>query len=247
LAIVVVATGFKMYKADLEVNDTYIGSVSSGDAKNGSYMVEGDLITLKDGYYEKEAATGSASKTIIRYFGNDVSADLNGDGIKDSAFLLTQEGGGSGTFYYLAALISSGKTFIGTNTVLLGDRIAPQTTEFRDGAVIVNYADRKAGEPFTAQPSVGVSRYFKLVEGGINEVVSKMDQDEARKIAEGSCIKGGEALSAGYYNENSKTWWFDANLNATRPGCSPACVVSEETKNVEINWRCTGLIAPTDN
>ena len=64
----------------------------------------------------------------------------------------------------------------------------------------------------------------------------------ARAIAEKSCIKGGETLKAnGYYNENSKTWWFDANLNATKPGCNPACVVSVETKTVEINWRCNGI------
>lgn len=69
---------------------------------------------------------------------------------------------------------------------------------------------------------------------------------QARAIAENSCIKGGAALGPGTYNENSKTWWFDANLNATREGCNPACVVSEETKSAEINWRCTGLIMPKD-
>lgn len=74
-------------------------------------------------------------------------------------------------------------------------------------------------------------------EGTISEI-------EARTIAEKSCIKGGEALGIGQYNENSKTWWFDANLNATQPGCNPACVVSAATKTAEINWRCTGLIAP---
>ena len=73
-----------------------------------------------------------------------------------------------------------------------------------------------------------------------------MTEAEAKIIAEKNCIKGGEALSAGYYNENSKTWWFDANLNATREGCNPACVVSEETKTAEINWRCTGLVTPTE-
>jgi membrane-bound inhibitor of C-type lysozyme len=67
---------------------------------------------------------------------------------------------------------------------------------------------------------------------------------EARAIAEQACIKGGEALSLGAYNPNSKTWWFDANLNAVREGCNPACVVSEETKTAEINWRCTGLTPP---
>jgi hypothetical protein len=66
-------------------------------------------------------------------------------------------------------------------------------------------------------------------------------EHDARKIAEKLCIKGGEALGNGIYNENSKTWWFDANLNAVQEGCNPACVVSEETKTAEINWRCTGL------
>ena len=73
---------------------------------------------------------------------------------------------------------------------------------------------------------------------------SKLTELEARKIAERTCIKGGESLSPGVYNENTKTWWYDANLNAKQQGCNPACVVWEETKTAEINWRCTGLIEP---
>ena len=73
-----------------------------------------------------------------------------------------------------------------------------------------------------------------------------LTQAQAQAIAESTCIKGGESLAPGYYNKNSKTWWFDANLNSTREGCNPACVVSEDTKTAEINWRCTGLIVPDD-
>ena len=76
-----------------------------------------------------------------------------------------------------------------------------------------------------------------------NSIISEA---EARIIAEKSCIKGGEVLSAGTYNKNSKTWWYDANLNGTREGCNPACVVSEETRTAEINWRCTGLKNPVE-
>jgi hypothetical protein len=77
---------------------------------------------------------------------------------------------------------------------------------------------------------------------------ASLTEAQAQVIAENTCIKGGEALtSGGTYNENSKTWWFDANLNATRPGCNPACVVSEETLTVEINWRCTGLVPPAES
>lgn len=73
-----------------------------------------------------------------------------------------------------------------------------------------------------------------------------MNENQARLIATSSCIKGSETLESGYYNSETKTWWFDANLNATQPGCNPACVVSGITKTAEINWRCTGLI-PDEN
>lgn len=76
---------------------------------------------------------------------------------------------------------------------------------------------------------------------------SKLTESEARNIAQKSCIKGGESLSIGVYNENSMTWWFDANLNASKEGCNPACVVSESTKTAEINWRCTGLLTDKIN
>ena len=55
-----------------------------------------------------------------------------------------------------------------------------------------------------------------------------LSEAQARAIAEQNCIKGGD-------------------LNATKPGCNPACVVSESTKTAEINWRCTGAVPPVDN
>lgn len=73
---------------------------------------------------------------------------------------------------------------------------------------------------------------------------TSMTETEARVIAEASCVKGGESLASGYYNKNSKTWWFDANLNATPAGCNPACVVNGESKTAEINWMCTGALPP---
>jgi hypothetical protein len=73
-----------------------------------------------------------------------------------------------------------------------------------------------------------------------------MNEAQARVIAEKTCIRGGETLEPGYYNEGTKTWWFDANLNNKQPGCNPACVVSESDKTAEINWRCTGAIVPEE-
>jgi hypothetical protein len=72
---------------------------------------------------------------------------------------------------------------------------------------------------------------------------SNLTEAQARVIAERSCIKGGEALRPGVYDTYTKTWWFDANLNATRPGfCWPRCIVSDETGAAEINRDCTYLM-----
>lgn len=130
--------------------------------KDATYMIDGSSVTLKDGSAETEAAPGSASKIVTTYFGNEATGDLNGDGKNDIAFILTQNTGGSGTFYYVVAALAIDTGYQGTNAVLLGDRIAPQTTEIRDGQLIVNYADRKTGEDMTTQPSVGVSKYLKI-------------------------------------------------------------------------------------
>ncbi len=71
-----------------------------------------------------------------------------------------------------------------------------------------------------------------------------LSEADARAIAKKTCIKGGDALGSGIRNDGTKTWWFDANLNAAKEGCNPACVVSDSTRQAEINWRCTGLVLP---
>jgi hypothetical protein len=132
--------------------------------KDASYLIENRVVTLKGGVSEVEAAPGAASKIVTRYFGNEATGDLNGDGVADVLFVLTQSPGGSGTFFYVVAAVKTSAGWVGTNGVLLGDRIAPQSTQYRDGTAIVNYADRKPGEPMTAQPSIGVSKTFKVVD-----------------------------------------------------------------------------------
>jgi heat shock protein HslJ len=136
---------------------------------DASYEIEGQWVTLVDGYAESEAAPGSASKIITQYFGNDATGDVDGDGAPDVAFLLTQTRGGSGVFFYVVVALNTPDGYVGTNGVLLGDRIAPQTTAIEDGAVIVNYADRGPDDPFTTPPSVGVTRVLYVVDGRLVE------------------------------------------------------------------------------
>ncbi len=136
-------------------------NLSFKDFKDASYEIDDNIISLNSGLSES-MIDGSSSKVVVRYFGNEIFGDFNNDGINDVAFLLTKNSGGSGTFFYVALAFGDKNGYIGANAVLLGDRIAPQTTEFKDGKIIVNYADRAYGEPMTATPSVGVSKYFTV-------------------------------------------------------------------------------------
>lgn len=139
----------------------FVTQPSATDYKNTTFNIEGRDVRLVNG-------TAAGGEMMTRYFGNDLKTDLNGDNIPDLAFLVTQEPGGSGTFFYVVGAVQqSDGTYIGSDGYLLGDRIAPQSTNLSQNprhknVIVVNYVDRAAGEPMTAQPSVGKSVYLKL-------------------------------------------------------------------------------------
>lgn len=96
-----------------------------------------------------------------------MKTDLDGDGRDDVVFLLTQERGGSGTFFYAVAALDTDSGYVGSDGYFLGDRIAPQSTEESQNprhkyVVVVKYADRAPDEPMTVQPSLSKSAYLKL-------------------------------------------------------------------------------------
>lgn len=157
-AVITAVIGFAVASALLFINSREpekreaVSSASS--VKNATYTIEGQAVTLQNGL--------AGTATITRYFGNEAVGDLNGDGAADTALLVTKDGGGSGTFFYVVAAIKGEAGYSGTNAILLGDRIAPQTTEIANGVITVNYADREPGEPMAARPSLGVSRRFQV-------------------------------------------------------------------------------------
>lgn len=156
------------------------------DYKNSTYTIEGTNITLTEGVAETLQATGSASKVTTRYFGNDLVVDLNNDGKDDKVFLVTQETGGSGVFYYTVAALKTDRGYVGSDGYFLGDRIAPQTIETstnprHKNVVVVNYAERAKGDPMTTPPSVGKSVYLKLDEASMKwGIVEPNFEGEAR-------------------------------------------------------------------
>jgi len=162
--IIVLVGGYFLFKSRGSEEEQI---VTIADYKNTTYTIDSKLVKLENGVAEVGTVPESASKIITRYFGNELKTDLDGDGREDIVFLLTQQTGGSGTFYYAVAALNTEKGYIGSDGYLLGDRVAPQTTEVsrnprHKNVIVVNYADRDSGEPMTASPSMGKSAYLKL-------------------------------------------------------------------------------------
>lgn len=161
IALVVVAGGFSVFNG-------YIYNEKRGEQapilgfEDAVYDIDGRIVRLAGGVSEIDITPGSALKIITRYFGNEVRHDFNNDGREDVAFLLTQEAGGSGMFYYIVAALNTENGYTGSHGFFLGDRIAPQTTGMsqdpdQGNVVVVNYADRAEGESFSVSPSIGKS------------------------------------------------------------------------------------------
>lgn len=159
IIIVAIIIAITIYFSSQENN-----TASTLDARNSSFKVENVPVTLVDGIEKKEVTT--------RYFGNEIKHDLDNDGREDVVFIITQDGGGSGTFFYVVAVLNTAQGYIGSDSYPLGDRISPQSMNIdegtttigtmRDNVVVVNYAVRKPSEPMTTPPSVGKSVWLKL-------------------------------------------------------------------------------------
>jgi hypothetical protein len=139
--------------------------------RNGTYNIDGKMVSLKDGVAEITVAPGSASKEIIRYFDGTAPADLNNDGVLESVVILEQVSAGTGSFFYTALTKKTATGFVSDKAEFMGDRIAIQNINFdkETSKIVVNYADRKTDEPMSARPSIGVSRYYTVENGELKE------------------------------------------------------------------------------
>jgi heat shock protein HslJ len=219
--------GFFLFKGDKIVE------VNGNGYLNATYKIDGQDVRLTNGKSEKESTPGSASKIITQYFGNEVKSDLDDDGREDIAFILTQQTGGSGTFYYFVAALNKEEGFKGSDAVLLGDRIAPQSTNMGKGNIIVvNYADRKSGESFAVSPSEGKSMWLLL-------------DPKTMQFGEVAQNFEGEA-DPSVMNLNMQTWtWIntvygdDKEIKPT--GTKPFTLTMKKDKSFSATTDCNGV------
>ena len=116
--------------------------------------IDEQTFDLKDGVAEVDAAPGSAAKNTLRVIGEPIAGDVDGDGKPDTALLLQNTPGGSGTFYYAVLAVNVGGGYHASNVLPLGDRIKPERVDFTDGRFVYRFLERRPGEPMAAEPTV---------------------------------------------------------------------------------------------
>jgi len=121
---------------------------------NTRFNINQSDIQLVNGYAEKSAAASYSNKITTQVWGAPKVADLNADGQQDAVLVLSQNTGGSGTFYYLVVAIRDGNIYKGGKGLLLGDRIQPQDIRVADNRVTVEFLDRLENAPYTTSPTI---------------------------------------------------------------------------------------------
>ncbi len=83
---------------------------------------------------------------------------------------LVVDPGGSGTFTYLALVLNQAGKAVPLTAVLLGDRIIVKSMAIQPGNIVVTMLTRKPDEPMSAEPTVEVTRDFKIQDDKLVEV-----------------------------------------------------------------------------
>ncbi len=147
------------------------GSVLTDEAlANATYSVEmseSGAATLVDGQYSEPVAD-TDTQTLVWLLEPRARGDLDGDGVEDAVVLLAVNGGGSGNFVYLSAVLNDQGAPANVSNLLLGDRVDVQSVEITaDGVILVDMVQQGPDDPMCC-PTQHVLKTFELVD---NELV----------------------------------------------------------------------------
>ena len=138
------------------------GTVVAPDASNATFKIEKDSITLVKGRSERPSAPGSATAAVTTLGDQTTSGDVDGDGRADTIVILVNQPGGSGTFYYVSALLNTASGVAATPAVMLGDRVKVDRVRLDGNTIVVDLLDRAPGQPMSTSPAVAVTKRFTV-------------------------------------------------------------------------------------
>ena len=184
--------------------------------KNTTYQgIYDEPVLLLDGLYEGEPfLEDSAFKPTIRLLTFTAFGDLNNDSVDDAAVLLVENSGGSGSFVYLAAVLNSEGTAENVSTILLGDRVSPESIVIANGEIVVEANTHADDDPLCC-PSLKTRTTYALQNGALTAV-----DTEDLTVAEETAVP----------DELLGTWYWLAFQDSADGAESNDIIVSDPTR-----------------
>lgn len=94
---------------------------------------------LHDGKLSLQSTVDAVIRLTITLMDESAFGDLDGDGDGDAVALLAYNGGGSGTFFLLAAVINQAGQPEHIGSYGLGDRVIVQSIDYENGSLMIDY------------------------------------------------------------------------------------------------------------
>jgi len=131
---------------------------------------DGYPVPLHAGRYQAPPELPDAERVVASAELHRFSAigDLDGDGSADAAVVVVADGGGSGVFHELVAVLNRADGLQATLSLPLGDRIELRGIEVREGRVLVDLLGARPDDPACC-PSQRLTRRYKVSEGRLVE------------------------------------------------------------------------------
>jgi Immunoglobulin-like domain of bacterial spore germination len=121
-------------------------------------------VSLADGSYQE--GTGSNSYSVI-FLDNAVAfGDLNQDGVADAAVVMAENGGGSGEFESLVAVLDQAGTPVQASAIQLGDRVQINSIDIQNGQVVLRLLVQGPNDAMCC-PSLPVTETYVLSNGNL--------------------------------------------------------------------------------
>jgi len=141
----------------LEIPGSTLDKLRNSDYQLGR-LDQVRFVRLKDGRYQ-EGAPGSAD--YISVFLTDFIAwgDLNGDGVNETAAILAENYGGSGTFVFLAVYQNQGQELNFRTSIFLDDRPMIDAISVENGEIFVDASIHDANDAMCC-PTQSTKRHY---------------------------------------------------------------------------------------
>jgi hypothetical protein len=130
--------------------------------KNGTYHTPAydHTVTLVNGAYSEGSGASAFSVQMLDVYG---FGDLNGDGQADAAILLAENGGGSGEFESVIAVINQAGKPHQESEAQLGDRVQIKSMDISSGVIHLNMLVQAPNDPMCC-PSLQQKQNFWLID-----------------------------------------------------------------------------------